>query len=74
MASPAATGSATRKIRIRKGEIILPSIPVKITATTVTGTTPPAGSEMLTAMGVVTDFGSRETVRDSSSPKSLHMR
>lgn len=48
--------------------------PVKITATTVIGTTPPPGSEILTAIGVVTDLGSRDTVMLSSSPNSLHTR
>ena len=36
-------------------------IPVPITATTVMGTMPPAGSAILTAMGVVTDFGISDT-------------
>ena len=47
---------------------MLPRIPVPITATTVIGTMPPAGSAMLTAIGVVTDFGSSDTVRLPSSP------
>ena len=44
-----------------------------MTATTVMGVMPPWLLEMLTAMGVVTDLGSREAVRAPSSPKSLHI-
>ena len=74
MASPAATGSVTRNSRMRSGAKIPPRIPVNITATTVIGTMPPAGSAILTAIGVVTDFGSKETVRFFSNPKSLHSK
>ena len=72
MASPAATGSDTLNNFIRRGANIPPSIHVPITAATVIGTTPPAGSDMLTAIGVVTDFGSKETVRLLSSPNNRH--
>ena len=74
MASPAATGSDTRNSRMSSGAKIPPRIPVNITATTVIGTIPPAGSAMLTAIGVVTDFGKSDTVRLSSSPNSRHNR
>ena len=52
---------------------MLPNIPVKITATTVIGTTPPFPSEILTAIGVVTDFGTNDTVILCSRPNNLHI-
>ena len=61
------------QVAIVTGARILPRIPVKITATTVIGTTPPAGSETLTAIGVVTDLGISETVMLCSSPNNLHI-
>ena len=62
MASPASRGSFTRKRRTKKGASMLPSVPVMRTATTVTGTTPENRSVMLTAMGVVTDLDSSDSV------------
>ena len=53
---------------------MLPKIPVKITATTVMGTIPPCPSEMLTAIGVVTDLGIREAVIASSRENRRHIR
>ena len=72
MARPAVIESFTWNSLIRTGARMLPRIPVKITATTVTGTTPPWLSAMLTAIGVVTDLGRREAVMASSRPNSRH--
>ena len=49
---------------------MLPRIPVKITAITVTGTIPPWASQTPMAIGVVIDFGIRDAVMASSKPNS----
>ena len=72
MASPAATGSFTRKRRASAGAHRLPRMPVKITAATVMETMPPCPSAMAVAMGVVTDLGRRETVSVRSRPNRRH--
>ncbi len=53
---------------------MLPRIPVKITAMTVTGTIPPRVRHTSAAMGVVTDLGSREAVMEESSPNKRQSR
>ncbi len=56
------------------GAVIAPSMPVKITAATVTGTMPPSVSDTAIAMGVVTDLGSMVAASSSDSPNALHSR
>ena len=60
MPSPAASGSRTRNSRIISGAQRFPTIPVKHTAATATETIPPCPPATAAAMGVVTDFGSRD--------------
>ena len=71
IATPATTGSRTRKSYSMAGAHTAPKMPVKTTAATVTAGIPPMLGEMANANGVETDFTKRESVKTRSRPNHL---
>ena len=69
IAIPEATGSSSFRSFMRTGASMLPNKPESIRAHTVIPGIPPRDSDMASAIGVVTDFGTSEAVSLSSRPR-----
>lgn len=74
IAIPRTIGFLILNILINVGANTAPMIPVMMTAAIVIGTMPSREALISIAIGVVTDFGIKECVIESSSPKRVHSK